>query len=210
MPVDDITRQRILEVAQEHFLRLGFSKVTMEEIATQLGISKKTLYVYFPSKEELLSEVMTTMQNGISTTIDAILNETSLDFVEKVRRMMVHGGMFHSKFSSHFWVDMQKNCPTVWRGCDDFRIMRMRANTLKIVNEGMESGFFRKDINPQIAVLIYTAAIQQLMTPEMLSQLPVTMQELFETIIKIVFEGILTDEARTKHLPTLIQHQSEK
>jgi AcrR family transcriptional regulator len=55
--LDDDVKKRIMLEARSLFFRYGFSKVTMDETAEALGMSKKTLYRYFPSKEDLLQEV---------------------------------------------------------------------------------------------------------------------------------------------------------
>lgn len=205
MPVDLEVKTRILEKAREHFLKLGFSKVTMNEIAEELGMSKKTLYEYFQSKEELLSEAMTSMQSEVTTKIGQLVSDESLDFIQKLQQIMTQGALFHSKFSNQFWIDMQRNAPQVWKCCDDFRLEKMRKSTAMIVHEGIQKGFFRNDINEHIVVLMYMAAVQNLMTPEVLTQLPVTMHQLFESIIKIIFEGILTEEARSTHLSSVLK-----
>ena len=209
MPLDNQIRTRILEVATEHFFRLGFSKVTMSEIAEELGMSKKTLYEYFPSKETLLSEIIITMQTNSGAVVDTIVADTSIDFVEKMKRLFAHGAAFHTKFSKHFLVDLQKNAPQIWKCCDDFRIERMRLLAERLVREGIEQGFFRNDVNVHVLILLYTTAVQNLVTPEILSQIPVTMQQLFETIIKIIFEGILTPEARSGHMPSVLPSKQE-
>lgn len=206
MHIDDVTRSRILDVSREYFFRLGFSKVTMSEIATELGMSKKTLYEYFQSKEELLSEVISSMQNEIRTKIDEIIASTSIDFVEKMRLLFSHGAVFHSKFSNHFLLDIQKNAPQVWKSCDDFRMERMRKNIERLVKEGIANGVFRSDLNEHVLVVMYINSIQQLVTPQMLEQLPVSMKQLFETIITVLFEGILTEEARSKNMTTALIH----
>ncbi len=206
MPLDEVTKSRILEVSREHFFRLGFSKVTMSEIATDLGMSKKTLYEYFQSKEELLSEVITTMQHEMRTVIEAHIADTEMDFVKKLKLLLALGGEFHAKFSNHFMIDLQKNAPQVWKTCDDFRMERMRANMDKLVKEGVSKGVFRNDLNVEVIVLMYGGLIQHLVTPQMLAQLPITMKQLFETIITVLFEGILTEEARLKNVATTVIH----
>lgn len=205
MPIDPEIRARIIEKARVHFLRLGFSKVTMNEIAEELGMSKKTLYEYFPSKEQLLLEAMTSMQSDVTSKISRLISDESLDFIQKLQQIMTQGALFHSKFSNQFWIDMQRNAPQVWKCCDDFRLEKMRKSTAMIVHEGIQKGFFRNDINEHIVVLLYMAAVQNLMTPEVLAQLPVTMYDLFETIIKIIFEGILTEDARAARLSSVLK-----
>src|SRR5690606_41317726 len=55
--LDEDVKKRIMDEARSLFFRYGFSKVTMDEAAEGLGMSKKTLYRYFPSKEVLLEEI---------------------------------------------------------------------------------------------------------------------------------------------------------
>jgi len=54
----DSNRQRIVEAARTHFFSHGFRRVTMDDLAAELAISKKTLYAYFPSKTALLEDVL--------------------------------------------------------------------------------------------------------------------------------------------------------
>ena len=77
-------RQRILLAAREHFFAYGYSALTMDGLAAELGMSKKTLYKYFPSKDSLLQEIMSRRTGEIEEGVDRILREESLDFVEKV------------------------------------------------------------------------------------------------------------------------------
>jgi AcrR family transcriptional regulator len=205
MPIDQEIKARILETAREHFLKLGFSKVTMNEVAEELGMSKKTLYEYFPSKEDLLSEAMTSMQTEITNKIANLVSDDSINFVQKLQMIMNEGAQSHSKFSNQFWIDMQRNAPNVWKCCDDFRIEKLRRSTEMIVHEGVRNGFFRRDLNEEIVVTMYLSAVQNLMKPEVLAHLPVTMQQLFESIIKIIFEGILTEDARANRLARVLE-----
>jgi AcrR family transcriptional regulator len=54
----DRNRQRIIDAARAHFFSHGFRSVTMDDLAVELGISKKTLYAYFPGKFDLLEAVL--------------------------------------------------------------------------------------------------------------------------------------------------------
>jgi len=148
--------------------------------------------------------VINRLQNEVREKIDATIENVEIDFLEKVRLLFSYGATFHAQFSNHFMLDMQKNAPQVWKACDEFRMQRMRQNIEKLVSEGVKSGVFRKDLNQQVIVFMYINAIQQLVTPTTLAQLPVTMKELFEIIITVFFEGILTEEARLKNVTTAI------
>jgi len=72
MTTDTEVRERIISYAREHFMHEGFSKVTLDEIATELGMSKKTLYKYFEDKEDLLRAGIEENLRNIAREIDAI------------------------------------------------------------------------------------------------------------------------------------------
>jgi hypothetical protein len=64
----------------------------------------------------------------------------------------------------------------------------------------VEKGVFRKDIDRQLIILFYLHAIQGMINPETLSQLPYSANQVFDSIIRIIFEGILTEEGRKEYL----------
>src|SRR4051812_5089743 len=88
MPEDNDIRRQILIRAREEFFTHGFSKVTTGELATALGISKKTLYQHFASKEELLREAVYLMRDEMAGAVEEMVDREELDFVEKLRGVM--------------------------------------------------------------------------------------------------------------------------
>ncbi len=66
---------QILAAAQKRFARFGFAKVTMDEIAQDLGIGKASLYYYFPTKESIIREVILREQQRFNEALSAILGE---------------------------------------------------------------------------------------------------------------------------------------
>jgi TetR/AcrR family transcriptional regulator len=70
-------RADILEAAHRRFARFGLAKVTMDEIAADLGMSKAALYYYFPAKEDVFRHVVASEQQAFATRIEAIVVENS-------------------------------------------------------------------------------------------------------------------------------------
>jgi AcrR family transcriptional regulator len=197
---DDIEiRDRILTRSEEMFLQFGYSKVTMDEIASHLGMSKKTLYKFFPSKEVLIKEVVYKMRCGVKDYVDSLISDNEMDFVEKLKRMMNLIGKQTSKLRGPLLEDLRKNIPDVWQEINEFRKENVRQKFTQLINMGVEKGIFRKDIDQQMIVLIYSSSVQGLINPEVLSQLPFTANQIFESVIKVIFSGIFTEEGRTKY-----------
>jgi AcrR family transcriptional regulator len=193
-------KERILSYAEQLFLQFGYSKVTMDEIAAGVGMSKKTLYKFFPGKEALVKEMITSMKCSIDDHIESVWTNEDMDFMDKLKSVMNFIGKQTTKLHGPLLEDLHKNIPEVWKEIHDFR----KANAVKrfttFINEGVERGVFREDIDKQLIVLFYLHAIQGMINPEALSQLPFTANQVFDAIIRIVFEGILTEEGRHEYL----------
>ncbi len=72
------TREKaIIEAAKERFAHFGFSKVTMEEIASDVELGKASLYYYFPTKEDLFRAVISLEQNQLKENIEEILQKSN-------------------------------------------------------------------------------------------------------------------------------------
>ena len=197
---DKEIKERILAKSEEMFTQFGYSKVKMEEIAAGLGISKKTLYKFFPSKESLVREMLDSRRCDVENHISELWSETDLDFVGKLKKLMDYIGKQTSKFNGPLLQDLQKNIPEIFAEIHKFRKEKSWKKVSDLIEEGIEKGIFRKDINQPLAMLMYFNSINSVINPESLSQLPFTANQAFETIIKIMFEGILTEEGRAKYL----------
>jgi AcrR family transcriptional regulator len=191
-------RDRILEKAQEHFLQYGFSTVTMNEIATDLGMSKKTVYTHFPSKEDLASEMVKRMQSEISTQINSLVDNDGMDFIEKLKRILQITAEHHGKLTPHFRMDLQKHAPGVCKCTDDFQRNQIHSVVTRVIHQGIQQGVFRRDLDGAIVASVFIAAFQSLLKPELLAQGGWSIAQALDTIRKIMFEGVMTDESRSK------------
>lgn len=193
-------KERILKQAEQLFLQFGYSKVTMDEIAASLGMSKKTLYKFFPGKEALVKEMITSMKCSIDEHIDYVWSNQEMDFMDKLKSVMNFIGKQTTKLHGPLLEDLHKSIPEVWQEIHDFRKENAVKRFSVFINEGVESGVFRKDLDRQLIVLFYLHAVQGLINPETLSQLPYSANQIFDAIIRIIFEGILSEEGRREYL----------
>lgn len=206
---DEEIRKRIMDKAEEMFIQSGYSKVTMDEIAFALGMSKKTLYKFFSGKEDLIKKIISDLTENMGRHCDNICDDNEIDFIVRLRELMNYIGKQTSKLRGPLLEDLQKNIPECWKKIDDFRKERVRKKWSSLIKQGVENGAFRKDVNEQVVVLMYANAIQGIINPEVLSQLPLTAGQVFENVIKIIFEGILSDEGREKYISS-IKNEKEK
>lgn len=191
-------RLQILRKAQEQFFTHGFSKVTTEELAAELGISKKTLYQHFASKDELLREAVYLMRDEVAAAVNAIVDDPKMDAVEKLRLLMMTVGTKLSQMRRPYFEDLRRKAPELWQEVEQFRREHILASFERLIVEGGRKGVLRKGIDPHFFVLMFYAVVQNVFNPDVLSQLSFTPQVAFETLMKVMMEGVLTDEAKAR------------
>ncbi len=193
-------KERILDKAEQLFLQFGYAKVTMEEIASGLGMSKKTLYKFFPSKENLVRELTNNRICQNEEFINQIWAEEGLDFVGKLKRMMDFIGKQLVKTKGPLYEDIHKSMPDLWNEIHDVRKMKGLEKAERLFSSGVAHGVFRNDIQKDIIILMFTNTVQSIINPETLSQLPYSGNQALEAIFKVLFEGIFTEEGREKYI----------
>ncbi len=192
-------RCRIVDAARELFHEHGYSKVSATEIAQAIGISKKTLYKEFETKEDILRAVILPKLKESAKKIDSILADRAMPFLDKLKEVMSMIGYQHQRVSPVLSRDVFIHAPQVWQEIHEVKQARFRKfGTL--LEEGIKHGVFRSDVPAEVILRSYTAAVENLMAPQTLGELPCTAQVAFQSLIKILFEGILETDAR-KHLP---------
>lgn len=192
--------KRIIDRSGQMFFERGFSKVSMDELAANLGVSKKTLYQHFPSKEALLYEVVSKMMAENGRMIEEIVNDQKMDFHLKLSRLMHLVSSVISHVSRPFGEDLRKNAPEMWEEIDQFRKKKILLNFRKLLETGIQQGAFRKDIDPQLMTIMFATLMQNMIDPKLFSQIPFTAIQVFEMMVDVVFRGILTESARLNYL----------
>ena len=195
MPTDTEIRQRIISFAQGRFLNPGFSKVTLDEIASELGMSKKTLYKHFENKEAILRAGMQETMRAIAREIDRIVSSDE-PFAEKLAGVLMIVGKQVSKLSRSAQSDLQKFAPELWKEIDAFRREQIFVKIGRMITQARNENIFRPDVDAQVIVLMLLNCVQGILNPEVLSQNSFSAEQAFRIIFKTIFEGALTDGAR--------------
>lgn len=196
---DEDIRKRIMEEAKALFFRFGFTKVTMDEAADSLGMSKKTLYRFFPSKEDLLQEITRDHLHQCDGELTSILKQADLDPLEKFKRYMNYVTAIYAKMSEPLLHDLRKHAPEIWQMIEEHRQKCLHNDFGALVKEGRHKGVFRKDVDERLFILIYSTLLKDVLNPEVLSGLPFKPSQVFDTVMKVLFEGLLTDKARMEY-----------
>ena len=192
-------QNRILKVAGSQFFSLGFTKVTMDEIAHELGMSKRTLYQYFPGKKALLRKALLSRTERISEGLGKINQRNETPFGKRLEQALTLVSTEIPHFSPIFLRDIQRHAPEIWQELDQRRQEHIHTRFGQLIHEGVKEGFLRKDISAEMLVLLFSTLIRNVMNPETLSRLPLSAPQAFSVISGVLFEGILTDKGRSQY-----------
>jgi AcrR family transcriptional regulator len=192
-------RRRILERAAPLLFARGFSKLTMDELAAELGISKRTLYQHFASKQQLLSEVLAGMMRSTAAAAERLIKDPAADFWTKLTGLLALLTGRLSQLSPAFLGDLERNAPDLWREIDDFRRGKINDNFLRLYRSGVRQGMVRDDIDPRLLLLLYATLVQQLVNPRTAARLGRGPDEVLDAVARVFFAGVLTDRARAKY-----------
>ncbi|MFN0202531.1 MAG: TetR/AcrR family transcriptional regulator [Bacteroidia bacterium] len=193
------TRKHILAVSRKCFLRFSYSKVTMDEVARELAMSKKTIYILFPSKKVIMEEVLKDFRAEVLVEINQILDDSSFTTIEKIRRMLVVTAEKFSAFSPYLLTDMERNVPDLWK---QFKVMKHELvfkNVKRLLEIAQKNKEVRSEVNLDLLMVLYSAAVSYLrdtnflndFSKEIQDQLPATSDKTFEGVVGLLFQGIL-------------------
>jgi AcrR family transcriptional regulator len=193
----DFRRQRIVEAARAHFFSHGFRSVTMDDLAEELGISKKTLYAHFPGKMELLEAVLADKFGGVEAKLNEITRAHPHNFSAALHELLTNTQRELDEIKPPFVRDMRQKAPHVFKVVERRRAALIERFFGRLFIEGQRTGMVRKDVPAKFMIEILLAMVQGIMNPPKIEELGMTPKEGFAGILKIVLEGALTGKART-------------
>ena len=181
--------ERILDAAYRLICCWGFKKFTVDDVAGELRISKKTIYKYFKGKREMINAVVRRETEAESLHIDEIMN-SDLSWWGKLAEIM---GTKHLKCTPK-WVfdELEKSVPDAMKLMLDTQKKKQESAHLLML-EGRREGALRDEINLVIFEKAMKASIEALIEPDFLTQNGLTFKEIIEQVGRLFFFGILKD-----------------
>ncbi|NLJ47676.1 MAG: TetR/AcrR family transcriptional regulator [Treponema sp.] len=192
---EERNRQRLVESARFLFFAEGFSSLGMERIAERLGVSKATLYKYFPDKRALVAAVVDLQMEEIGARLED-LNKPGRTFPERFAGLL--GTIFETIGPSmrRFVPDILRDAPWEWERIAEFRRKRVFSLLQDLLDQGGRHGMVRADIPATSLAPLLIAVIEQFGRPEVLAGLPVSMEQTVRSFAGILLQGILSEGGR--------------
>jgi AcrR family transcriptional regulator len=183
--------EKIVSVARVLFRERGYSSVRMDDIAHELGMSKKTLYLHVASKEALLEMICDDLRGEFARHSREVLNCNDLSLKEKLSR---HAEFCNSKWNRllpAFFFDVKRHAPAVYEKLMQLRSKGVARTISSLLKQGQKEGVVRRDISMQLAIESFRAMVLNVMQPEVLESINLTASQAGKEIMELFFNGIL-------------------
>ena len=190
-------KDTILKKAEALFMRLGLKSVSMDDVARELGISKKTLYQFFDSKEDLIMQVISRHRCEESESVANICRESS-DALREMLAIARHEIVQFQQMSPATIYDLKKYYPEAWRIVEheqrDYIYGILKAN----IDRGIAEGLYRDDFNADILARLYVGSIHWLVDDELFPPTEFHWAQLYREFIYYHLRGIASGKGLKK------------
>ncbi|OBX23704.1 MULTISPECIES: TetR/AcrR family transcriptional regulator [Bizionia] len=190
-------KDKILKSSADLFLNYGFKSVTMDDIANEIGVSKKTIYLHYATKTKLVQATTLYMFEFISHGIDCIcaLNQNPIDEIFEIKKFtMTH--LKDEKSSPQY--QLKKYYPKIFESLknDQFHIMQdcVKNNLIRGVSEGL----YRNSIDVEFVSRLYFNTMMSLKDVDIFPTNDFPMKQLMDNYLEYHIRGISTKKGIDK------------
>jgi AcrR family transcriptional regulator len=162
----------------------------MDELSSELNMSKRTLYQLYKSKNILLEAVIYDFFQEFQDDISKITYSKKEDALASLKKIisLIQGQV--TKFSIHAFEDIKRNNPEAWQIIIKLREKMFNNELRKLLGQAKKEKTVRDDIDIEIIVILIINSIQSVVNPETISRLPYTTEEVIDMLSKFIISGI--------------------
>jgi AcrR family transcriptional regulator len=193
------TRQRILEIAMAQFARFGVRTITMEDLARQAGISKKTIYQEFEDKKDLVKAVFAAILEQDRKRLAIILEQGDgvIEHLVQTSKMMRER---LTSINPLVILEVQKYFPEAWNLFESFKQETIQQDLIKVLERGKELGYFRPEIDSRVLARVRLTQVTTAFDPQNFAEPDYNLVEDQMIILDHFLHGIFTEKGRQAYL----------
>lgn len=188
-------QNKILTHCFDSFMKYGVRSVSMDDIAKSIGISKKTIYIHFDKKEELVEKTVTHFVSKDQNDIKEIVNQ-SINAVDALVSVAQHVLKMLRRMSSSVIFDLKKYYPELWSIIDAKHHKFIFTIIKNNIQKGIKEGFYRQDINADIVARFYVSLTHTVVDQETFSLENYERTQLYKELIKYHLNSILSPSGK--------------
>ena len=186
-------KDRIIEGAAQLFRMYGIRSVTMDSIASHLGMSKRTIYEIFADKDELLMGVMKWMAERQKDLVKKVLDDSDNAIAAIFKLLEVNRDHFQ-EMSPAFQADLKRFHYEILMKKSDKCEMPDYSSTIMVFEKGQKEKLFRKDINADLSNRCMDSLAKSIFNNDLYPYDEFTRREVIKNTIINYLRGISTPE----------------
>ena len=181
-------KEKIIETTMRIFNKKGL-KFTMDDIAVELSMSKKTIYTVFRDKESLFFQMVDYCFDRIKESESQILSDETMPTVEKIRNILGVLPDSYRDIDFRNLYQLKDKYPKIYKRVEE-RLETGWENTIALINQGMEEGVIRP-VNVFVIKTMLEATIEQFIKRDVLITNQIAYSTALEETVNIIVDGIV-------------------
>ncbi|WP_299581916.1 TetR/AcrR family transcriptional regulator [uncultured Sunxiuqinia sp.] len=202
-------KEYILKQVAQLYMRHGIRSITMDDVAAELGMSKKTVYLYFKDKADLVGEVVTNFL--MKDEAFHCEENKGLNAIDRVFWIREHINNMLDLVHNNMEYDLRKGYPKEYKKITEYKRKRIYQDNLSIMEQGKAEGLFREEVDNDFVARISVGRFLLVFNPdhEIFSEEEVRDIRLFDQVIDYHFHGICTEKGLKYYKQQLNNAQNE-
>lgn len=196
----------LIRKISEIYFKYGIKSVTMDDLARELGLSKKTLYQHFKDKEDVVKKVINFLITSQECGIEETLEDDSLNAIDRLFHMSRALASHLQTVNPAVSYDLQKYYPKVWEELLAFKRQTIFEHIMANSNQGIKEGLYRDDLNHEIIAAVYVSRLEMYSVGNWQGLDKFSFEEFFKTLFIYHVRGIASLKG-IKYLESLVSRE---
>ncbi len=192
---DQDIKDKILKGSEELFMKYGVRSISMDDIARHLSVSKKTLYQHFVDKDELVTMMSKAFLEKDKRQYEAItaISKNAVDELSKISILLKQD---MEELNPSLLFDLQKFHPKAWNLWQEFKEKFIQESMVRNLKQGIEEGYFRPEINPDIIAVARLVMIESSFNDQVFPKERFNFVEVNWQIFDFFVHGMCTEKGK--------------
>lgn len=188
-------QEKILKRAEELFLRLGIKSLTMDDVARELGISKKTLYQFVDNKDDLVMKMMERHINEDCAQSEAIRRESS-DAIDEIMKLTQYNAVDLGRMKANVIFELQRYHPEAWARMQQYNWHQLYKIVHDNLSWGISQGLYRDNFDSEIIARMHIGSVLGIFNENIYPVSQFDIRTVFNEYIMHYLHGILSEKGR--------------
>lgn len=187
--------QRILLCATELFKKYGLKSITMDDIAKEAGISKKTLYTFFSNKTDIVNHIVATFLNKHIADVEAIKNkaENAIDEYYSISKVVLNT---FREIQPALIYDLAKFYPASMKQIEQFQTQLVAQKIQENLERGIKEGFYRSCMNVELISKIYAQSINSIIGGNLFQDSAYSFEQIYREFFIYHVSGVCNEKGK--------------